>query len=513
MGTARFAATVPAYTPTGETTVRVVGHIPDGGVSTSQRVMTVRTTGSARTWSVWLRSDGDMALQAWDDEGTSILNTGYLPHDANGFNVGIVLELTQSGGNIGWRLVVHDLTNISPTSILNLGDDSGTLNGHTFGRASAITLGEDRGLGDVALGHLVVGNDTSAFTGSGPSLRAWVGETAGNRFARLCAEEDIAHWIIGDPDDTETMGPQRVVPLRTLLEDCAAADFGILYEPRDTLGLALRTRVSLYNQTAVLALSKPAGHLAAPLLPKPDDQLTRNDFTAQRDGGSSYRAVVEDGPLSVQPPPAGVGRYDESLSFNVQGDGQLQHIAGWRVHLGTWDEERHTQIVVSLGTGAFVADPALTAAALAIDIGDRLTIDGLSGWAAPDLVDQLTQGFVETQHSYEHTIAANTTPGGPWRVAICDADRYDTAGSELASGVDADDTALSVATTSGPIWTEDADDLPFDIVCGGERMTVTAISGSSSPQSFTVTRSVNGITKAHSAGAALSLADPVVYAL
>jgi hypothetical protein len=346
-------------------------------------------------------------------------------------------------------------------------------------------------------------------------MRAWAGETAGDRFVRLCTEEDIAYRLIGDPDDTEQMGPQRVVTLRTLLEDCAAADIGILYEPRDFLGLALRTRASLYNQEAVLALSKPAGHLAAPLLPRPDDQLTRNDFTAQRDGGSSYRAVVEDGPLSVQPPPAGVGRYDESLSFNVLDDGQLQGIAGWRVHLGTWDEERHQQIVVSLGTDGFVSDPALAAAALVADVGDRLTIAGLSVWAPPDLVDQLTQGFVETLHAFEHTIAVNSSPGGPWRVAVVDNEALATAstdGAELATGVDEDDTALSVATT-GPLWSTDSDDVPFDIVIGGERMTVTAISGGSSPQTFTVTRSVNGIEKPHDAGAGLQLAQPAIAAL
>jgi hypothetical protein len=37
---------------------------------------------------------------------------------------------------------------------------------------------------------------------------------------------------------------------------------------------------------------------------------------------------------------------------------------------------------------------------------------------------------------------------------------------------------------------------------------VTAISGSSSPQTFTVTRSVNGVVKAQSSGAAVALFQP-----
>jgi hypothetical protein len=43
---------------------------------------------------------------------------------------------------------------------------------------------------------------------------------------------------------------------------------------------------------------------------------------------------------------------------------------------------------------------------------------------------------------------------------------------------------------------------------GGERMTVTAVTGSSSPQTLTVTRSVNGVVKSHATGVPVVLADP-----
>jgi hypothetical protein len=56
-------------------------------------------------------------------------------------------------------------------------------------------------------------------------------------------------------------------------------------------------------------------------------------------------------------------------------------------------------------------------------------------------------------------------------------------------------------------------EFPFGATCEGEDVTVTAITGSSSPQTFTVTRSVNGVVKAHSAGADLSLTDPTYLAL
>src|SRR5690606_38685000 len=120
-------------------------------------------------------------------------------------------------------------------------------------------------------------------------------------------------------------------------------------------------------------------------------------------------------------------------------------------------------------------------------------------------------------------IVLNVRPEAPHRVGVWgsatdpdseDTDaRYDTAGAELGSSVDSDDTALIVITTVGQPFTTDANDLPFGITVGGEKMTVTAVSGETSPQILTVTRSVNGVVKSHPAGTAVQLSDPVVWAL
>lgn len=71
---------------------------------------------------------------------------------------------------------------------------------------------------------------------------------------------------------------------------------------------------------------------------------------------------------------------------------------------------------------------------------------------------------------------------------------------------------MSVAIETGKaIWSTTADD--FDIMMGGERMTVTAVSGASSPQTFTVTRAVNGVSKTHDAGTKVMLYKPTILAL
>lgn len=53
-----------------------------------------------------------------------------------------------------------------------------------------------------------------------------------------------------------------------------------------------------------------------------------------------------------------------------------------------------------------------------------------------------------------------------------------------------------------------AANFPFDIIIGGERMTVTDINLTSDPQQFVVTRAVNGVAKSHLTGAQVKLFNP-----
>ena len=99
-----------------------------------------------------------------------------------------------------------------------------------------------------------------------------------------------------------------------------------------------------------------------------------------------------------------------------------------------------------------------------------------------------------------------------WRIRC---GRADTDGSELAADIGAADTTITVTVTDGPLWITGSasPDFPVDILVGGEVMTVTAISGAASPQTFTVTRGTNGVALAHAAGTGLSLAQPMRLAL
>lgn len=64
--------------------------------------------------------------------------------------------------------------------------------------------------------------------------------------------------------------------------------------------------------------------------------------------------------------------------------------------------------------------------------------------------------------------------------------RLDTDDSELAAGISAGATSISVTTNSGPLWTSTANDYPIDLDIGGVKITATACSDPTSPQTMTI---------------------------
>ena len=60
------------------------------------------------------------------------------------------------------------------------------------------------------------------------------------------------------------------------------------------------------------------------------------------------RQVLASGPLSVQAPPSGIGRYDTSISVNLASDTQLDSEANWILHVATVNESRYPDIEVNL---------------------------------------------------------------------------------------------------------------------------------------------------------------------
>lgn len=375
----------------------------------------------------------------------------------------------------------------------------------------------------VTLAHLAVWSDQNSVAWPSAAdtyeaFRGYAGEPAGERIERITTLADIPLVTVGTPADTTAMGPQYSEAMLTQISDAEGTDFGILAEPRDQLGLLYRTRTSLYNQDPAATLSYAGGHLAPGLDPVDDDRLTVNDVTATRRDGDSYRIAKTTGALSTAEPPAGVGAYRDETTVNVETDSQLAGVASWLLNLGTLNALRYPAVKVNLA--APDVDAALITALLSVDVGDALDLTGLAAIYTFDDVQLLVVGYTEQIGHVDHVITFVCVPRPPYEVATYATSasvgdtRYDTGGSSLAAPATSSAASLSVATIAGEaLWTTDAAAFPLDVAVAGERVTVTNITGASSPQTFTVTRSVNGVVKAQASGADVRLWDTPRYAL
>jgi hypothetical protein len=88
-----------------------------------------------------------------------------------------------------------------------------------------------------------------------------------------------------------------------------------------------------------------------------------------------------------------------------------------------------------------------------------------------------------------------------------------TARPALASTPPATDVLMVDVCYLANVPTSTAAEFPFGVTAGGEVMLVRAITGTTSPQTFTVLRAINGVTKSHPPGEQISLATPAIVAL
>jgi hypothetical protein len=505
----RLLFQVPQYANTNSFQVRFVMHVPANTIPNNTVLLRIKTN-SSFGWVDWIYQTGDvMYLQAYTNLGvaTAAGTTLDITNQVNGQDTRVSLEFTKNGTGVDIKQVV-----------LPIGETSGylttdTLASITLGSCTSIDVNPGRAaLGDFAIGHVTVEKAiTSVFDSVHALERAYQGEAAHTRIARLCGENSVTCSLRGGGEGAEFLGYQARSDLLSLLQEAATADGGILTEQRNADALIYRTRESIYNQPSRATINYAAENLQS-FTPVEDDQRTRNKVTVTRSSGQSATVEDTDSRMSTST----IGTYDDSASVSLYSDGQAQHQAGWRVRLGTVDEARFPTVEVNLAHPDYSADSSLTRQLLALDVGDRLTVTNPPADLPPETIGQIVQGYTETFWQFEHTIVFNLVPSAPYRAAVYEdhpntLSRFSNENTTVNGAHTSGTTSLSVAFTAGPIWT--IADGSFDIMVNGERMTVTNVAGGSSPQTLTVTRSVNGVVKAHSNGEAVKLFDPVYYAL
>ena len=475
--------------------------------STERTLIEIFTTGTARRWRYSL-SNAAFFLRVFDADDTEIYSNGVGMGVFNSGWVHLSLYVTQDGADIDFNVVFDGLA------------------GSAFGYAATIasnTIGSPTRTGTLAtavgsewsFGHAIVsaGLDLAWLGWNEGAHAAYDGEKAGARIMRLCAEEGIPARIVGNPDNTERMGPQGTDTLIGLLGECAEADDGFLGEDPESLGLLYRTRASLLNQEPALTLDRETRGLVDPFAPVLDAQRRKTHVTVSRSGGSSSTQVALDWDEETDP------RYTDSGTVNVESDLQLPDIAARRAHVGSTRDMRLPAVATNLViTGRNLTEQAAVAERLAawldLGVGDLVRVENPPGtWptSVDLLVDQLTD--ILGTNTWEGRI--NGSPAGPWVVGVRDDDTLgvrDTAGSELAAPfTSGTSTSMSVATTLGPLWTTNAAHMPLVLDVAGVQLQVTAISGGSSPQTFTVTQApLNGFAKTIPTGTPVRVWSPAI---
>lgn len=461
-------------------------------------IMTITSTGTSRTLIVELDAVGP-AVRGEAADGTQTFYNGIA------WPAGIappgwtayVLLVRQSGANVTYELHLY-----------KIGDDitfnSGTQTiAGTAGAPATWRTEGSLGYNDGKFSQLAFFNYEAPVISLDfmKAANGYRGELAADRITRLCAEENVP--VLVEPGHSEPLGPQKVATFLELLYAAEDADLGILYER--SFGLAYRPRGARYNRGIDAALDRLAGHLSEPPEPADDDQAAKNQWTVDRDGGSS--AVASD-PDSI----AVSGLLDDSATVNVATDTVLPDHASWRLHLSTPQSYRWPRLDIDLA-----ARPALMPLWRRLPLFGRFTLANPPVQAQGAVIDQILEGYTATLSAYEWKIAATCSPASGWDVGVYSAAaRYDSRTTTLASGAAAGVTTLALSTAVlADVWSTTA--AGYDLLIAGERVTVTAMTApaGNSPwtQSATVVRGVGGLTKALPAGSPVHLATPARYAL
>jgi hypothetical protein len=434
------------------------------------------------------------------------------------------LQLDTSGGNINWALAWYQ------QGSADFWGTSDSFAGTSIGQPHTVFLSANRAseFAGMQLSHLVVseidlGFSTDDLTWSS-AINAYAGESAAARVQRITTTAGIYCEVTGEVDSSIRMGPQAIdTPLNVLL-DAAKVDGGFLAGLRDFYGLGYRTRQDLErHQDAALTYGT---HLFDVPQNIDDIQGLTNDVELSRSGGSSARAQILTGYTSILPPPAGVGQRKTGGEVNVFTDSQLLDAANLRARYSSFDQARIPNLSVILhGTTTL---PSTTAGleVAHLDLGATIAVSGWPAHLPPDTIRFLLQGYTETLGRFLWSWKANVSPAGPYQTGVWDSPdevagltRYGSGSSTLNAGITTTATTIVVAgaavVTTVEVWTTDAGMYPLDVMIGGERITLgTPPSGSTSPQTFTnVTRSVNGIVRAHDAGTRVTRFSPTFYGM
>jgi hypothetical protein len=497
LGTARLRAATkrsPFIGTTGNAWTLMAHMVIPTSIPTTSSAVAVECNGSAHDWYIQVKDDGTAALVIGDING-ALIGSSSPTTDFRGQSVRFRVAAEQSGTDVtwSWSYLVE-----GATAGVSLG--SGTLTAYTNGRPKAVTWNFDGvDAGDVVVAHVAVLDGVVSVTAGAEAFAGHAGENAAARVVRLATEAGTGAFT--DPiTSTTLLGPQRRAPAGQLLEDVVDCD-GMVFDQRTQLALTYLGFAARVDPTEVVI---PYSDLALPVRVEPSDARVVNDVTVTRAGGAAARVEVTDGPLGV----TALGRKDTAVTLNLFRDSQPVHHANLMTVIGTWPEPRIPAVSIDVYTASTATRTAVLDGSL--DIGARMVLPGLPAALGGQELRQILEGYTERLSRVGWWWTGYGSPAGPFDWVVLDdpvLGRIDQGASTLAAAVTSTATTLSVAFV-GPPWGRAADGVsfPFDLLLGGvERVTVLAITGTTSPQPFTVVRGVGGKQQAHVIGAEVRL--------
>lgn len=464
---------------------------------------TFATTGRATRWVISLDATNQY-VDVYDADGVLL---------SAAVNLWAPQDMTKW---VGWQLETEVVGANTNYSLYNLavGDNvyylqNGSYVSSTVSQVKSLQIGSTNWSG-TAVAMIWFGPNTLPFFTYAFAAVAdgYRGELAADRITRLCLEEGILASI--ESGVTDPCGPQQEAGALEALRAAADADMGILYE-RGT-GLGFRPRAARYVQPVLLPLTVAAGQIDEPPEPINDDQRRANAVTVSRVGGSS--ATVTDD-TSV----AKIGYYPgPAVSLNVQTDDVLPFHAGWRVYLGTRRDLRWPGLTLN-----FARNPTLLPLWRKRGYGPRMTVVTAKSQVVGSDPDVIIEGYACTLWPTGWKASLNCSIATGWDQYTFDDDleRLDADNSTL-------DTAMATPTVGSCQVTNNGDtnstwaptsilpaEVPFYVQIDGEIAQVTAVGNifSTTKQTLTLTRNINGGATAHAAGAQVRLAYPIILAL
>lgn len=432
-----------------------------------------------------LLTDNEVSVRIVFTNGSSSIHRTNILVAAGWHHIG--LQMAQSGADITGTLLVDGVAGptINETSV-NIGSVK-FVNVNAPSDISTTADALSNSAGHFAVWQPVPANFPNVYFAS----TGYFGETAGNRIARLCAEENIGFSPVGDMNDTVPMGPQGIAKLIDLFNAAEDADQGIFGESMKLFGLQYVARSSMLNQAPDAWLNYAApGNIDTVLKPTDSDTRIINDSTVTRTNGGSTQIALTTGPMSTQDPSlgtGGIGRYPEGPTYNLRDDSQTGDLAGWRIHKGTLDKQRFDNISFNVSN---IMDnhgnAGIGAQLLRLDLGQLIAVDNPPPWLPPDQIKLIFVGRDEIFDQISHELTANTDMGDSYIVGVLEdpiLGRLESDGTLLATSVSTVATTFSTYTT-GPQWITPSilaalapaeSWANFDIVVAGEQMTVTNI--------------------------------------